>query len=142
MAGAAFALGYVYNMEKATVFSAETYNQTMQGMINDEMHWGSEFDQQQRYVDVYGTYAGLVDGSLSASLATADLEGIKANDLVPWLQEDLNTLSTEWQNAATQLIPEPTAAIQHMAGFAGLLALSRFRALRKRKGPEHSRSVH
>lgn len=97
------ALGQVYSMEWGRLFSPETYRAVMDWMINDEMYWGDDFDQQQAYVDVHGIYVGLKDGSLSIADALEELQAIKRTQLRPWLKEDLESLRTAWGQAAAML---------------------------------------
>ena len=100
---AQIALGYVNNMETGTAFSAETYAKSMSDMINDDMYWGDDFDQQQAYVDVYHVYAGLRDRTMSNATARLFLSGIRDGQLLPWLEEDLTALQDQWHLAALKL---------------------------------------
>jgi Iap family predicted aminopeptidase len=127
IAAALVALGYVNNMETATAFSAETYAQTMADMINGDMYWGDDFDQQQAYADVYGIFAGLRDATLSAQDAATALQAIKDTDLLPWLEADLTALEENWSLAAVKL-PEPASWLMLVAGIGFLGVLHRRRA--------------
>jgi len=75
----------------------------MDSMISEEMYWGDDFDQQQTYVDVYGIYFGLEEGTLSIADAVEELAGIRRTQLRPWLREDLDSLRTAWREAAAAL---------------------------------------
>ncbi len=94
------ALEKVYSMEWGRLFSPEVYYAVMAWMINDAMYWADDFDQQQAYVDVHWIYMGLKDGALSTDDAINALENIKNTQLIPWLEEDLETLEWAWTNAA------------------------------------------
>ena len=122
------ALGYVNNMETATPFSAATYAKSMSDMINDNMYWGDDFDQQQKYVDVYSLYTGLRDTTMRISMVLAELRSIKETELLPWLEEDLNTLRDQWHLAAV-VVPEPSAEVQ---GIAALIAVAAALVARRR----------
>jgi hypothetical protein len=93
----------VYTMEWGHLFSPEVYHGVMTSMINDAMYWGDDFDQQQKYVDVYAIYMGLKAGTLSIPNAVSALNEIRINQLIPWLQEDLATLGWAWTTAASIL---------------------------------------
>jgi hypothetical protein len=97
------ALGKVYSMEWGRLFSPEVYRAISAGMINHQMYWGDDFDQQQAYVDVHGIYTGLSDGTLSSADALTALREIARTQLRPWLQEDLGALTDTWQEAAATL---------------------------------------
>ncbi len=99
------ALESVYSMEWGKLFGRQTYVDVMGWMINDEMYWGAEWDQQQMYVDVQGIYIGLKDGSLTNADAKAALMEIKRTQLMPWLQDDLNVMMDAWIAAAGMLEP-------------------------------------
>ena len=94
------ALRSIYTMEWGPLCSPETYDLVMSWMINDEMYWGDDFDQQQAYLDVYWVYIGLVDGTMSDSEAQDALEDMRSGLLIPWLQEDLLTLEWAWLESA------------------------------------------
>ena len=95
----------VHTMEWAPNCSPETYDCVMEMMYGDQsdMYWAGEFDQQQAYVDVYGIYLGLGDGSLSNAEAQMLLEDILDGQLTPWLQEDILTIEQVWTDAADLL---------------------------------------
>ncbi|MDH4122704.1 MAG: M28 family peptidase [Thermoplasmata archaeon] len=97
------ALESVYTMEWGHLFSPETYETVMGWMINDEMYWGDDFDQQQMYVDVHWIYMGLKDKSLSVNDAIDALNDIKNTQLIPWLEEDLVALAWAWGEASMVL---------------------------------------
>lgn len=97
------ALESVYSMEWGKLFSRQTYLDVMGWMINDEMYWGGEWDQQQAYVDVQWLYIGLKDRSLTISGAISALEKILNEQLIPWLIEDLDTLKAAYMNASSVL---------------------------------------
>lgn len=97
------ALGHVYSMDWGRLFSPGIYRATMDSMISEEMYWGDDFDQQQSYVDVYGIYFGLEEGTLSIADAVEELAGIRRTQLRPWLREDLDSLRTAWREAAAAL---------------------------------------
>lgn len=94
------ALKSVYSMEWGHHFSRDTYLTVMEGMMQTDLYWGAEWDQQQAYVDVQGIYLGLRDGQMSKVEAQSALETIRSNELVPWIREDLSTLELAWQEAA------------------------------------------
>jgi Zn-dependent M28 family amino/carboxypeptidase len=93
------ALQGIYTMDWAPLCSLETYNLLMSWMINDEMYWADDFDQQQEYLDVYWVYLGLVSETLTDSEAQDILEDMREDLLIPWLQEDLLTLEWAWMEA-------------------------------------------
>ena len=90
-------------MDWAPVCSLETYELVMSWMINDEMYWADDFDQQQAYLDVYWVYLGLLNEALSDSEARLVLEDMRDNLLIPWLQEDPLTLEWAWTESAALL---------------------------------------
>jgi len=94
------ALESVYTMEWGHLFSPETYETVMGWMINDEMYWGDDFDQQQAYVNVHWIYMGLKDETLSVSGAITALNEIRNTQLIPWLEEDLGSLEWAYGEAA------------------------------------------
>jgi hypothetical protein len=79
------------------------YRAISDAMINHQMYWGDDFDQQQAYIDVHGIYTGLSDGTLSRADALTALREIVLTQLRPWLQEDLGALTDAWQEAAATL---------------------------------------
>lgn len=97
------ALESVYSMEWGKLFGRQTYLDVMGWMINDEMYWGGEWDQQQAYVDVQWIYIGLRDKSLTISDAISALETIRDGQLIPWLVEDLETLKSAYMSASSVL---------------------------------------
>ena len=97
------ALSNVYTMQWGKYFSLQTYEDEMDSMDECFMYWGDDFDQQQAYVDGYGIYFGLKDGTMSKSAALDALKNIKNTQLVPWLEADLNTLAWAWGDAAAIL---------------------------------------
>jgi len=97
------ALSNVYTMQWGKYFSEKTYQDEMDSMDQCYMYWGDDFDQQQAYVDVYGIYFGLKDGTMSKSAALGALNDIKNTQLVPWLEADLATLVWAWGDAAAIL---------------------------------------
>ena len=124
------ALNNVNNMDNATAFSLATYTKTMDDMINDTMHWGDDFDQQQKYIDVYALYLGIDDETTSIADAITELQSIKDTQLLPWLEEDLLTLQDQWGLAEEVLrVPEPGAGYQSIAA---LLTLAFARGYRRR----------
>ncbi len=94
------ALSNVYTMQWGKYFSLKTYEDEMDSMDQCFMYWGDDFDQQQAYVDVYGIWSGLKDGSMSKAAAYGALSEIKNSQLVPWLEADLGTLVWAWSDAA------------------------------------------
>jgi len=96
-------LKQVYSMEWGHLYGPATYRALMDQMINDDMNWGGEFDQQQAYVDVHAIHRGLADGSLSPRAAVSALDAIRRSQLLPWLEEDLQTLERAWLEAAAKL---------------------------------------
>ena len=94
------ALQSIYTMEWAPLCSPETYDLLMSWMINDNMYWGDDFDQQQTYLNVYWIYLGLLDETLSDSEAQVILKDMRDDLLIPWLQEDLLTLEWAWTEAS------------------------------------------
>jgi len=97
------ALETVYTMEWGKLFSRQTYLDVMGWMINDEMYWGGEWDQQQAYVDVQWIYLGLKYKTMTIPDAISALEDIRDGQLIPWLVEDLNTLKTAYIEANSVL---------------------------------------
>jgi hypothetical protein len=97
------ALQGIYTMEWAPLCSLETYELLMSWMINEEMYWADDFDQQQTYLNVYWIYIGLRDGTLSSTEARSILEEMIDTLLIPWLQEDLLTLEWAWAGATSLL---------------------------------------
>ena len=97
------ALESVYTMEWGKLFGRQTYLDVMGWMINDEMYWGGEWDQQQAYVDVQWIYIGLKDKKMTIPDAISALKGIRDGQLIPWLVEDLNTLKTAYVEASAIL---------------------------------------
>jgi hypothetical protein len=97
------ALESVYTMGWGHLFSPETYATAMSWMVAEPWYWGSDFDQQQAYVDVYWIWAGLKDGILPAADAISALEDIKQTQLIPWLEEDLAKLEWAYSEAAEVL---------------------------------------
>jgi|GEM_PF-1006938 len=97
------ALEKVYSMEWGHYFSRDTYLTVMDGMMETDLYWGAEWDQQQKYVDVQGVYHELKDGQITTSNAKSALENIRSQQLVPWLREDLSTLESAW-NQATDVL--------------------------------------
>jgi hypothetical protein len=93
----------VYTMGWGHLFSPETYATAMSWMVAEPWYWGSDFDQQQAYVDVYWIWAGLKDGILPAADAISALEDIKQTQLIPWLEEDLAKLEWAYSEAAEVL---------------------------------------
>jgi hypothetical protein len=96
-------LAQVASMEWGHLYSPGAYHATMAWMVNDEMHWGDDFDQQQAYIDVHGIYRGLRDGSLAPADAVRALRSIERTQLLPWLQADLLTLEARWLEVAAAL---------------------------------------
>jgi len=94
------ALSNVYTMQWGKYFSRENYVAEMASMDKCYMYWGDDFDQQQAYVDVYGIYFGLKDGTMSKSAALSALNTIKNTQLIPWLEVDLNKLAWAWSEGA------------------------------------------
>ncbi|UCE80688.1 MAG: M28 family peptidase [Methanobacteriota archaeon] len=92
-------LASVYTMEWGHLFSPDTYAATMGWMINDEMYWGDDFDQQQYYVNVHWIYAGLRDGTLTKQQAMTALDEIRRGELMPWIEVDLLKLEWAWLEA-------------------------------------------
>jgi len=90
----------VYTMGWGHLFSPETYATAMSWMIAEPWYWGSDFDQQQAYVDVYWIWAGLKDGTLSTGDAISALEDVRQSQLIPWLEADLGTLEWAYSEAA------------------------------------------
>lgn len=97
------ALRGIYTMDWAPVCSLETYELVMSWMIDDEMYWADDFDQQQAYLDVYWVYLGLTSEALTDSEAKLILEDMRNDLLLPWLQEDLLTLEWAWTEAGSTL---------------------------------------
>lgn len=97
------ALQGIYTMEWAPLCSPETYDLVMSWMINDEMYWADDFDQQQAYLEVYWIYLGLLDETLTKSEAQSILEDMMDSLLIPWLQDDLDTLEWAWTEASLLL---------------------------------------
>ena len=97
------ALESVYSMEWGHRFSRDTYLTVMDGMMQTDLYWGAEWEQQQKYVDVQGVYHELKDGQITTSNAKSALENIRSQQLVPWLREDLSTLESAWVQAADVL---------------------------------------
>ena len=100
---ALIALQSIYTMDWAPLCSLETYELVMSWMINDEMYWADDFDQQQAYLNVYWIYLGLQDETLTSSEAQLILEDMMDDLLIPWLQEDLLTLEWAWTEASNLL---------------------------------------
>ena len=98
------ALQNIYTMDWAPLCSLETYELVMSWMINDEMYWADDFDQQQAYLNVYWVYLGIQNETLSASEAQLILEDMRDDLLIPWLQEDLLTLEWAWTEASGILV--------------------------------------
>jgi len=94
------ALEGIYTMDWAPSCSLETYNLLMSWMINDEMCWADDFDQQQGYLDVYWVYLGLINETLSSGEARLILQDMRDDLLIPWLQDDLLTLEWAWTEAS------------------------------------------
>jgi len=97
------ALQGIYTMDWAPLCSLETYELVMSWMIDDEMYWADDFDQQQEYLDVYWVYLGLAGETLANHEAQSILEDMRDDLLIPWLQEDLLTLEWAWMEAAEVL---------------------------------------
>ncbi|MEM4263205.1 MAG: M28 family peptidase [Thermoplasmata archaeon] len=93
------ALESVYTMEWGKLFSRETYLIVMGWMINDEMYWGGEWDQQQAYVDVQLIYFGLKDKTMPINDAISALKDVRDGQLIPWLVEDLEALWNAYNGA-------------------------------------------
>ena len=102
------ALTGIYSMEWAPLCSPETYDLVMSWMVNDEMYWADDYDQQQAYLDVYWVYLGLVDGTLPEAEAQGALEDMRDGLLIPWLQEDLLTMEWAWLEGA-DILAQATA---------------------------------
>lgn len=94
------ALSNVYTMQWGKYFSLQTYEDEMDSMDKCFMYWGDDFDQQQAYVDVYGIYFGLKDGTMTKSAALNALNDIKNTQLVPWLEADLQVMGWAWTQGA------------------------------------------
>ena len=97
------ALERVYSMEWGHRFSREPYLNVLNLFNEADRYWGDDWDQQQDYVDVQGIYLGLREGQMSRSAARSALEAIRAEQLIPWLHEDLATLQSAWYQAAAIL---------------------------------------
>ena len=93
----------VYTMSWGHLFSPETYATAMSWMVAEPWYWGSDFDQQQAYVDVYWVWAGLKAGTLPVNDAISALEDIRQSQLIPWLEGDLGTLDWAYSEAAEVL---------------------------------------
>ena len=102
-ANALKALESVYSMEWGHRFSRTAYLSVMNGMMQTDMYWGAEWDQQQEYVDVQGIYLGLKYGQITATNAKSSLENIKSQQLIPWLREDLSVLESALYQSANIL---------------------------------------
>lgn len=94
------ALSNVYTMQWGKYFSLQTYEDEMDSMDKCFMYWGDDFDQQQAYVDVYGIYFGLKDGTMTKAAALTALNDIKNTQLVPWLEADLQVMGWAWTQGA------------------------------------------
>jgi hypothetical protein len=94
------ALESIYSMEWGHRFGRDTYLTIMDGMMQTDMYWGAEWDQQQQYVDVQGIYLALKEREITTGNARASLANIRSQQLVPWLREDLSTLESAWYQAA------------------------------------------
>jgi hypothetical protein len=103
VANAVTALEDVYTMQWGKYFSEKTYQDEMDSMDKCFMYWGDDFDQQQAYIDVYGIYFGLKDGTMSKSTAIRALDDIRSTQLVPWIEADLGTLVWAWGDATAIL---------------------------------------
>lgn len=97
------ALETVYGMEWGHYCSNATYNYILSWMINDEMYWGGEWDQEQAYVSVLWIYDGLKDGTMKPADGKVALNLVKTTQLDPWLFTDLKDLESAWLGATSTL---------------------------------------
>jgi hypothetical protein len=97
------ALEGVFTMAWGKLFDNWTYHNTYEWMINSEMYWGDDWDQQQAYVDVWWIWNGVTNGSLSLSNAISALTSIRDNQLLPWLHTDLLAMENAFGNATADV---------------------------------------
>lgn len=98
--GAVSALERVRSMEWGMYCSRDVYVEVLAQMVDCFMYWGDDFDQAQDYVDIQGVYLGLKDGSMTRAEALEQLEPIRDDQLIPWFEEDVDTLGWAWTEAA------------------------------------------
>ncbi len=96
-------LGKVSSMAWGRLFSPAVYRAELRAMYGGDMYWGDDFDQQQAYVNVYGIYRGLARKALSPSEAVRELSVVREHQLLPWLKEDLDALTSAWRQAAATI---------------------------------------
>ena len=100
---AATALASVRTMEWGIYCSRDAYVEVYAQMMYCDQYWGGVYDQAQAYIDIQGVYLGLMDGTMSAEEALAELNWVVDNQLIPWFEEDVLSLEREWTNAAEVL---------------------------------------
>jgi len=134
------ALTSVYTMEWGNLFSNWTYHNTYQWMYNPTMYWGSVWDQQQAYIDIWWIWNGVTNGSVSQANAIIALTAVKNNLLLPWLHTDLLVMENAFDNASATIqagmspSPIPEAPVMFMVVCIAVAVLAVQRKKKRKAG--------